>query len=122
MKRPCGTLLTGGALLLGALAVPSALAQQAQHHGDGGAMGVHGGAMQTAMERMQQGMAVPMSGDPDVDFATMMIPHHQGAIEMARAQLEAGKDPQLRELAAKIIADQEREIATLEEWLAKRPK
>jgi uncharacterized protein (DUF305 family) len=73
------------------------------------------------MERMQQGMAAPMSGDPDVDFATMMIPHHQGAIAMARSQLEHGQDPELRRLAEKIIGDQEREIAILEEWLAKRP-
>jgi uncharacterized protein (DUF305 family) len=63
-----------------------------------------------------------MSGDPDVDFAQMMIPHHQGAVDMARSQLEHGKDPQLRQMAQKIIEDQEREIATLKEWLAQHPK
>ena len=71
---------------------------------------------------MQHGMGMPMTGDPDVDFARMMIPHHRGAIDMARVQLEKGRDPRLRELAQRIIADQEREIATLKEWLARHPK
>jgi uncharacterized protein (DUF305 family) len=84
-------------------------------------MGMHSPAMQSAMQHMQQGMS-SMTGDPDVDFARMMIPHHQGAVEMARAELEHGKDPQLRQMAQKIIEDQEREIATLKEWLAKHPK
>jgi uncharacterized protein (DUF305 family) len=113
------SLATG--VMLAALAAPPVIAQQAQHHGDG-TMGMHGAAMQSAMERMQQNMGAPMSGDPDVDFATMMIPHHEGAIDMARSQLEHGKDPELRQLAEKIIADQEREIAILEEWLAQRPR
>ena len=68
------------------------------------------------------GMDMPMTGDPDVDFARMMIPHHQGAIDMARAQLEKGRDPAMRELAQKIIADQEREIGILRDWLARHPK
>ncbi len=68
------------------------------------------------------GMDMPMTGNQDVDFARMMIPHHQGAIDMARAQLEKGKDPQLRELAQKIIADQEREIGILNQWLAQHPQ
>ena len=78
--------------------------------------------MRAAIERMRQGMDVPMSGDPDVDFARMMIPHHEGAIDMARAQLERGKDPQLRRMAQEIIGAQEREIAVLKDWLAKHPK
>jgi uncharacterized protein (DUF305 family) len=71
---------------------------------------------------MQHGMGMPMTGDQDVDFARMMIPHHQGAIDMARVQLEKGKDPRMRELAQKIIADQEREIGILNDWLAQHPK
>jgi uncharacterized protein (DUF305 family) len=117
------TLLYAG-LLLATAAFPAA-AQQDQHEHSGrgaGMMGMHGAAMQTAMQRMQQSMSGGMSGDPDIDFARMMIPHHQGAIDMARVQLETGKDPQLRQMAQKIVEDQEREIATLKEWLAQHPK
>lgn len=58
-------------------------------------------------------------GSPDRSFAELMIPHHRGAIQMAEAELRLGKDPELRPLATKIIADQQREIAQLERWLAK---
>lgn len=95
------------------------VAQQSQQ---GGMEGMHGSAMQSAMQRMQQGMSGDMSGDPDVDFARMMIPHHQGAVEMARAELKDGKDPKLRQMAQTIIEDQEREIAAFKEWLAQHPK
>ena len=49
----------------------------------------------------------------------MMIPHHQGAIDMAKVELQHGMDPELKAMAEKIIADQEREIAELKEWLSK---
>jgi uncharacterized protein (DUF305 family) len=119
------TSLAAG-LLLAALAGFPAGAQQAQQQQptmpqSGGTTGMHGPAMQSAMERMQQGMGAPMSGDPDVDFARMMIPHHQGAIDMARSELEHGKDEELRRMAQKIIDDQEREIAELKDWIARRP-
>ena len=68
-------------------------------------------AYMDAHEKMMAGMTMKHSGDADRDFVTMMIPHHQGAIDMAKIQLQFGKDPVLRDLAAKIIADQEREIA-----------
>lgn len=63
-------------------------------------------------------MMVPYTGDPDVDFARGMIPHHQAAIDMAKIQLEFGKDPEMRKLAEAIIAAQESEIATLKAFLA----
>jgi uncharacterized protein (DUF305 family) len=76
---------------------------------------------EAAMQKMhEQMMAHPMSGNADRDFAMHMIPHHQGAIDMARVQLEHGTDPELRKMAEKIISDQEKEIAQLKEWLAKQ--
>jgi len=57
------------------------------------------------------------SGDADHDFVTMMIPHHQGAIDMAKALLLYGKDPQIRRLAQEIITDQQSEIQLMQLWL-----
>ena len=103
------------ALLACLLASPAAAQDTAQHHQ---MSGFHG-----AMAAMQEQMGkVPTSGDPDVDFATMMIPHHQGAIDMAKAELAQGKDPELRELAKEVIAAQEREITFLRQWLQTRGK
>ena len=71
-----------------------------------------------AMARMHHAMAsAERTGDPDRDFVTSMIPHHQGAVNMARALLLYGKDPALRRLAEGIIADQQTEIELMERWL-----
>ncbi len=67
----------------------------------------------TAMAKMMAGMAVKPTGDIDVDFAAMMIPHHQGAIDMALAELRYGKNEQLRRIAQEIIVDQQQEIAAM---------
>jgi uncharacterized protein (DUF305 family) len=64
-------------------------------------------AMNTAMSN------VPVVGNPDVDFAAMMIPHHQGAIDMAKVELRSGTDPRLRRLAQEIIVTQQIEIALM---------
>jgi uncharacterized protein (DUF305 family) len=66
-----------------------------------------------AMDRMMAGMAIKYSGDVDRDFAEMMIPHHQGAIDMAEAELRHGKNEQLRRIAQEIIVDQQQEIAAM---------
>jgi hypothetical protein len=66
-----------------------------------------------AMDRMMTDMAVKPTGDVDVDFAAMMIPHHQGAIDMALAQLRYGKNEQLRRIAQEIIVEQQQEIIAM---------
>ena len=66
-----------------------------------------------AMARMMNGMAIEPSGDVDADFANMMIPHHQGAIDMALAELRYGHNEQLRRIAQEIIVDQQQEIAAM---------
>ena len=66
-----------------------------------------------AVARMHAAMNVPFSGDADRDFARMMIPHHQGAIDMALAELRYGKDERLKRLAQEIIVDQQQEIVVM---------
>jgi methionine-rich copper-binding protein CopC len=66
-----------------------------------------------AMTQMMSGMNIKPSGDIDRDFAAMMIPHHQGAIDMARAELRYGKNEQLRRIAQEIIIDQLQEIGAM---------
>jgi uncharacterized protein (DUF305 family) len=70
-------------------------------------------ANHAAMSRMMAGMQVKPSGDIDRDFAALMIPHHQGAIEMAQAELRYGKNEQLRRIAQEIIVDQQQEIVAM---------
>jgi uncharacterized protein (DUF305 family) len=79
-------------------------------------------AYRDAMAKMDQGMAIPWSGNADKDFVAGMIPHHQGAIEMARIELQYGKDPQLRKLARDVVAAQQKEIAFMKSWQAKHAK
>jgi uncharacterized protein (DUF305 family) len=66
-----------------------------------------------AMNSMMARMSVKPTGDVDVDFAAMMIPHHQGAIDMALAELRYGKNEQLRRIAQEIIVDQQQEITAM---------
>jgi|SRR5262245_21396329 len=66
-----------------------------------------------AMDKMMAGMTIKPTGDVDADFAAMMIPHHQGAIDMALAELRYGKNEQLRRIAQEIIVGQQQEIAAM---------
>lgn len=78
--------------------------------------------MMKAMERMNSGMmAAKPTGDPDRDFAAMMIPHHQGAIDMAKVELIYGRDPILRRLAEGIIVQQQQEIDLMQRRLNELP-
>jgi uncharacterized protein (DUF305 family) len=74
--------------------------------------------MEQAMEKMHAGMAsIKPTGDNDVDFVRFMLPHHQAALDMAKAELTHGKDPQMRRLAQEIVTDQESEIELMQLWL-----
>ena len=78
-------------------------------------------AMAEAMDRMIKDMSIRHTGDPDRDFAAMMIPHHQGAIDMAKVQLQFGRDPILRRLAQAIIVEQQQEIDVMRQELSRLP-
>ena len=80
-----------------------------------------GQLLNEAMAVMSRDMGqAPMTGNPDRDFASMMIPHHQGAIDMAKVEVLYGKDPVLRRLAQEIIVTQDSEIAVMRMQLQKR--
>ncbi len=123
--------LAAVALMAAALAAGPVAAQTSQ----GGAPGMKGMEMapaakagpETPADRdfakasatMMKNMDVKPSGNPDKDFADMMLPHHQGAIDMAKVELQYGKDPMLRKLAADIVKAQETEITEMRAWLGK---
>ncbi|MCW3797218.1 DUF305 domain-containing protein [Sphingomonas sp. BN140010] len=103
MRSPA---LAGAALLLvGCSAASAAMVSPADFHQ----------AMSAAMTRMHYAMSTPASADPDREFTAMMIPHHQGAIDMAVLQLRYGKDERLRRLAQGIIVEQQQEIRLMEQ-------
>ena len=79
-------------------------------------------AFAASMKTMMNGMRVKPTGKPDANFALMMIPHHQGAIDMAKVELQYGTDPELRQLATDIVAAQEKEIAQMKAWLERNGK
>ena len=116
------------ALALAAVFAGPALAQH-QGHG-GGTMKMDGAstdnastkAFKEANGKMHKDMDITYSGDADADFVRGMIPHHQGAIDMAKVVLANGKDPEIRKLAEGVIRDQEKEVAQMREWLKKNGK
>ena len=109
----------------------AATAAQAQHQGHGApttpatptaAATPSTAEFEAGAARMHSDMAIAYTGNTDIDFARGMIPHHQGAIDMARVQLRHGKDPAMRKLARDVIKAQEKEIQFLRQWLAQHDK
>lgn len=109
-------LMTGGPALAQHAGHPPAAAQNPAGDSPSNA------AYKASHDKMMKGMEVPLTGNADVDFVRNMIPHHQGAIDMAEVELAHGKDPALKKLARKIIADQKKEIAEMQAWLKKNAK
>lgn len=118
----------GATALALALAAAHAGAQEHHHHADAGAptppafvastAKSFDALMDDAMAVMDAGMKqAPMNGVSEHDFVTMMIPHHQGAVDMAKALLLYTQDPELRNLALGIIAEQQNEIKVMQAWL-----
>jgi uncharacterized protein (DUF305 family) len=82
-----------------------------------------GKAYMQAMKKMDMPMMqAAQASDPDIAFVRSMIPHHQGAIDMARAVLQYGKDERVKTWANQIIKAQEAEIAEMQEWLKQHPQ
>ncbi|KAB0681224.1 DUF305 domain-containing protein [Aureimonas leprariae] len=112
-------------LAAGLFAASPSLAQEsggmdhsAMGHGDAAGMDAPSSkAFMAAMQSMASAN-MSMTGDADLDFLRNMIPHHEGAVAMAKVELEYGKDEQAKELARKIIADQEAEIDLMKRMIA----
>ena len=111
-------LLLAAATIALTLSLP-AVAQDHSGHAMGASDNPATMAYEAADMQMHEDMAIAYTGDADVDFIQSMIPHHQGAVDMARIVLEHGKDPEVRALAEGVIKTQEAEIAWMRAWLDK---
>ena len=107
-----GTTLARAAVFAAVLA--ASVTAMAQHQGHGGAQPMGKG--------QKEMMAMKMTGDPDKDFAMMMIQHHRAGIEMAQIELRDGKDAKMKAMAQRIIDAQKKESAEFEVWLQKNGK
>ena len=117
-KHSCKAVYFSAIAVTTSLFLPFAVAQPPAV----GNIAMAGGMDMKAMmkDNSEKMSAMPTTGNPDIDFAMMMRMHHQGAIEMAQAELKNGKDPQLRKMAQSIITAQKKEIAQFDQTLAER--
>jgi uncharacterized protein (DUF305 family) len=129
-------------LAAGTLALGTALAPAQMHHGHGahqkpaaatdhsahgsskpkGDSGPSSLAFHAINAKMHEGMDISFTGNADIYFVRGMIPHHQGAVDMAKTVIAFGKDPQIRKLAEEIVKAQESEIALMQNWLKQNEK
>jgi uncharacterized protein (DUF305 family) len=105
--------------ILIALALAGPASGQTMDMGDNPADAAFLQAMKNMMIGMHQSMP---TGETDGDFVRFMLPHHQAAVDMAKTELQYGKDPELKRLATDIVAAQDKEIAEMKDWLAKHAK
>lgn len=94
-----------------------------QHHGPARASTADSPAVaayKAANDKMHRDMDVKWTGNADRDFVLAMIPHHQGAVDMAKIVLAHGRDPAIRKLAEEVVKAQETEIGFMRDWLAKQ--
>ena len=128
LPRPIGQRwllpLLSSALLLGAAASQAASLDHSAHgqqpQASASSLTAASQAYAEANQRMHSEMAIDFSGNPDIDFVKAMIPHHQGALEMAKIVLAYGQDAQIRALAEEVIAAQQREIQHMQQWLERQ--
>jgi uncharacterized protein (DUF305 family) len=117
-------LLTVTTFALGCGVKPNNANEHAQHEGHSHMPAFSEGSksqstkdFETVNNKMHRDMSITFSGNADKDFLAGMIPHHQGAIDMAEVVLKHGSDPKVRKLAQDIITAQKKEIADMQEWL-----
>ena len=117
-------LMAAGMLIAVFLESVPAQSDEMKHDMSGMTMGAKSPATagyKAAMDKMHKDMMLNYTGNADVDFVRGMIPHHQGAIDMAKVVIANGKDPEIRKLAENVVKAQEAEIKKMQDWLAKHP-
>ena len=116
MRQRTGLVVISAVAALLVANSPTAAQMQS---GSGSQMSAGDKEYMPAMDKMHKDMMAAGDPDPTKSWAKMMIPHHQGAIDMSKAVLKQTKDPKIRAMAEKVVKDQSKEIKELQDWLKK---